>query len=242
MRPDGSVTDQPLPSFLSADKTKQHKVGITWEAAVVSSRTLKISILAAAAALIGIVALQVVYPVKHVPKFMAPLTDMSTGQQDTSPSTPITRPGAEAEVSASITADAPARDEIAAAPQPAGQIQPEGNGLSSDALFAQFQAWAIKQPTRVQVDPAPLEIDAPAPIAVDTPMPAPPPQNPRKPKPAQSAQAQAQIPHIPIPRARMQWGQVAHVEGRPVPAPRVQDQAPQSAPTPSWLQSLSSHQ
>jgi hypothetical protein len=240
MTPDGSVTDQRLPSFLSADKTKPQKVGVTWEAAAISSRVLKISIFSAAAALIGIVALQVEYPVTRVPKFMAPLTDRSAGERDTSPSTPIARPSAEAEVSASIAADGPARDQIAAPPQPAGQIQTEGNRPSSDALFTEFQAWAARQPTRVQAEPAPLELDAPAPIAVDAPMPTPPLQKPRKPKPAQSAQAQ--IPHIPIPRARLQWGQTAHVEGRPASAPRGQDQASQNAPPPSWMQSLSSHQ
>jgi hypothetical protein len=235
----GSVTDQPLPSFLSTDNGKQQDVGTTWEVAAVSSRILKLSILAAAAALIGIVALQAWYPVTRVPKFMSPLTDTSAGQRDLSPFATTTRPGAEAEVSASVAADAPARDEVPAAPQPTGQLQTDGNGLSTDALFAQFQTWAARQPTRPLPEPAPLELDAPAPIAVDTPMAALPLQKPRKPKPPQNAQAEAT--HIPIPRARMQWGQVAHVEGKPVPGARAADQGSQNSMTPSWLQSLSSH-
>ncbi len=238
MTPDGSLTDQRLPSFLSAKKAKQQNVGTTWEAAALSSRVLKISILAAAVALIGIVALQVEYPVTRVRKFMEPLTDMSAGQQDSSPSASTTRSSAEAEVSASVAADGPARDEVAAVPQPAGQVPTEGDNPSSDALFTQFQAWAAKQPMP-QAEPAPLELDAPAPIAVDAPMPAPPLQKPRRPKPAQAAQTEPT--HIPIPRARLQWGQTAHVEGRPAPAPHPHDQASQSAPAPSWLQSLSSH-
>jgi hypothetical protein len=239
MTPKGSVTDQPLPSFLSAGNGKQQDVGTTWEAAAVSSRILKLSILAAAVALLGIVALQAFYPVTRVPKFMSPLTDMSAGQRDLSPFTPTTRPAAEAEVSASVAADRPARDEIAPAPQPTAQMQPEGNELSNDALFAQFQTWAARQPSRPLPEPPPLELDAPAPIAVDTPMAALPLQKPKKPKAVQNAQADAT--HIPIPRARMQWGQVAHVEGKPAPGSRTSDQAAQNSTTPSWLQSLSSH-
>jgi hypothetical protein len=241
MTPDGFVTDQqPLPSFLSADKTEPQDVGILWEAAAISSRVVKMSILAASAALIGIVTLEVVHPVTRVPKFMAPLIDMAAGQRDASPSTPRLRSGADAEVSASLAGDGPARDETPAAPQPTGQTQTEGNGLSSEALFREFQIWALRQTLRGQIEPLPPEEAGPAPIAVDAPMPAPPLQKPRKPKPAQSVQAQA--PHIPIPRARLQWGQMAHVDGRPVQDPRGQDQASQTAPPPSWLQSLSSHQ
>ena len=236
MTPKGSVKDQPLPSFLSAGNGGQQEVGTTWEAAAVSSRILKLSILAAAVALIGIVALQAWYPVTRVPKFMSPLTDTSAEQRELSPFAPTTQPGAEAEVSASVAAEKPGRDDVAAAPQPTGQTPTDDNAPSTDALFAQFQTWAAKQPMRAQAEAPQIELDAPAPIAVETPMAAIPLQKPRKPNATQNAQAQTA--HIPIPRARMQWGQVARVEGKPTPAARAPDQ---TSSTPSWLQSLSSH-
>ena len=239
MTPDGFIKDQRLPSFLSADKTKQQDAGTAWDVTAISSRAIKISIFAAAAALIGIVALQLKYPMTHVPKFMSPLTDTPAGDRDSSASAPAARASGEVEVSASSAGSPPARDDIAVSPPSAAQSQPEANELSSDALFAQFQVWASRQPARAQVEPvSPPDEPGPAPIAVDPPMAAQPLQKPRRPKPGANAAAEPQ--HVPIPRARLQWGQVAHVEGRPAPTPRVQDPATQSA-TPSWLQSLSSH-
>jgi hypothetical protein len=236
MTPDSYFADQPLPSFLSADKSKQQDVGTIWEAADMSSRVLKMSILAATAALIGLVALEVEHPTIHFPKFTAPLTDMPAAQQDTSPSTPTTQASNDAELPSLIVTGVPTRDDFAAASQPPSQTQTEDNGPSPDVLFMQFQAWAARQNTRAQVEAAPPEQDAPAPIMTeDAPTPALPLQKPRRIKPAQNVQTE--IPHIPLPRARLQWGQNARVEGRP-----TQDQASQNAPPQTLLQSLGWHQ
>jgi hypothetical protein len=241
MTPDGFVTDQPLPSFLSADKTKLQDVGIIWDAAAISSRALQMSILAATAALIGLVALEVEHPLTRFPKFTASPSDMSTGQRDTSPSTPPIRSSADAEIPALITTGVPARNEIAAAPQPASRIQRENNEPRPGVLFMQFQAWAARQATRTEVELVPPEQDAPAPIMTEgAPTPVQPLQKHRKAKAAQNAQAE--IPHIPMPRARLQWGQNVRLEGRPVQDLRSQDLAMLDALPPPFLQSLGSYQ
>ena len=59
MKPNSAPLDRPLFPFLSAAKREQAEADLFLEAAVISSRVLKISVLAAAAALVGLVTLEV---------------------------------------------------------------------------------------------------------------------------------------------------------------------------------------
>jgi cytoskeletal protein RodZ len=88
-----------------------------------------------------------------------PGTDQST---PTIPSAPTVQSAADAQALPTTTSDAPIRNEIAAAPEPADQSQTEMSEPTSEALFKQFQAWAAERP---QVEPAQPIQDAPAPVA-----------------------------------------------------------------------------
>jgi hypothetical protein len=235
MTPDGSFADQPLPSFLSADKSKQQDVGTIWEAADMSSRALKTSILTATAALIGLVALEVgSHPAIHFPKFTAPSTDAPTARQEPAPPPPTMQATTEAELPSLIVTGLPGRNDMA--PRAASPSRSEETTPSPNVLLMQFQAWAARQAARPEPDLGAPDQDAPAPIMTDdAPMGIAPPL-PRKARPSQFMQPE--IPHIPLPRARLQWGQNARVEGRPVQAPRLPDQAVQNGPPQTILQSF----
>jgi cytoskeletal protein RodZ len=88
-----------------------------------------------------------------------PGTDQST---PTIPSAPTVQSAADAQALPTTTSDAPIRNEIAAASEPANQSQTEMSEPTSEALFKQFQAWAAERP---QVEPAQPIQDAPAPVA-----------------------------------------------------------------------------
>jgi len=236
MTPDGFFPNQPLPSFLSADKSKQQDAGTIWEAADMSSRALKMSILAATAALIGLVALEVGHPTIRLPKFTAPSSAPSAERPDPGLPAPTMQASTDAELPSLIVTGLPGRDDMAAAPRPAGQPRSGDNAASADVLLMQFQAWAARQAAPPQVDPAPDQ-NGPAPIMTEdapTAMP-----QPRRARPAQIVQPE--IPHIPLPRARLQWGQNARLEGRPALAPRNPDPTVQNGPPQTILQSLGWH-
>jgi len=241
---EGHVTDQPLPSFLSADKTEPQSAEMVWEASVISSRALKIGILAATLAVIGIVTFEMRHSVTRFLKFTDSFIDVSAWQRGSTQSGPPVQATAEVQAvqsSADAAAFAPARDDIAAtaaAAAPAGRTRAgnETDEQTSEALFMQFRAWSAKQDARAQVDQTQPELDATAPIFVDAP-PGTPGQKPRKPKLAANGRPEA-TPHIPLPRARIQWGQNARVEGRAAHAQDARAQDPSMQQTPSFLQSL----
>jgi hypothetical protein len=162
---DGSDPHHPLPLFISghADELEQ------W-----ASRILKASILVIAVTVSGIaIALSLGNPIKVFADATASLTDNSAVQRSANESTPTIQSAAgiqpiqssaDVQVHTPTPGGAPARDEIAAVPEPANQAQTENNEPPSGTLLRQFQAWAAKEDARahkpveaVQVAPAEVE-------------------------------------------------------------------------------------
>ena len=147
---DGFPPDDHFPLFLSehAGEPEQPGVGIAWDKAVISSRILKTSILVVTATAIGIAILSVGNPVALLANATASLVDISALQPGTDQSTPTIQSRAGAQALPPTARDAPARDEITAALEPADQSQTENRQPSAETLLKQFQAWAAEQETR----------------------------------------------------------------------------------------------
>jgi hypothetical protein len=167
---DGSDPHHPLPLFISghADELEQ------W-----ASRILKASILVIAVTVSGIaIALSLGNPVRVFANAAASLTDNSAVQRGANESTPTIQSTAgvqpiqspaDVQAPTPTPGGAPARDEIAAVPEPANHAQTENNEPPSGTLLRQFQAWAAKEDARaqkpveaVQVAPAEVEENNPA--------------------------------------------------------------------------------
>jgi hypothetical protein len=170
-----------------------------------------------------------------------PTIQSTAGTQDLPPTArdePTVNPGANPEsapplddktalrppTSGSPTAtDAPTRNEIAAAIEPADQSQTESRQPSAEALFKQFQAWAAEQDPRAQVvQDARPEVR--------------PMKKHRHVRPAQNVRAEIRSERHP--RAKVRREQKARVQVRPVQDAPAQDQSVQNAQAPSFLQSL----
>ena len=240
---DGFDLDHPSPSLLSTDKPEQQGVGQVGDRAVISSRTLKVSILAATAAAIGIATLSVGNPMTLLSDVTASLTDSWTSQRGTDQSTPAIQstadaqaiqPSSDAEASAPPANDAPAHDAIAAPLEPTDQTRTENNEPPSGVLLRQFQAWADNEDTRAEVGPVQSVQDAPATVAENVPAPAHPVQRHRKARSAQNARAE--IRHVQKPQAGVRRN--TRMEVRPERDARAQEQLVQNAQAPSFLQSL----
>ena len=155
---DGFPPDDHVPFFLSehAEQTGQPDIGNALGRATFSSRILKASILGVTAtAAIGIAIVSMGDPVALVANVTATWVDKSTLQPDNTPQpAPAIQSIADTQDLPTTTSDAPAREEVAAAVEPADQSQPETGQPLTEALFKQFQAWADEQDTRAQVEPA----------------------------------------------------------------------------------------
>jgi hypothetical protein len=212
---------------------------------------LNASIFVLVASLVGMaIILSLGNPAKVFADIKASLTDISALQPGTVqstptiPSAPTVQSAAEAQAVQSTAdaqalpptaKDAPTRDEIAAAPEPAGQSQTENSEPASEALFRQFQAWAAEEGTRAQVKPVQPAQDAPAPVVENAPAPVRPMQKQR----ARSVQdARAETLHVQKPRAKDLREQNAQVQAPHVTDARALDQSVQNAQAPSFLQSL----
>src|SRR5258705_12798434 len=157
---DGFNPDHPL--FL-ADEPEQQGIGKAWDrVAVISSRVLKASILVATATAIVIAILSMGNPGTLVAYVTASLVDQSALQPGTDQSTPTIQSTADAQALPPTAKDAPTRDEIAAASEPAGQSQTQNSEPPSEALFRQFQAWAAEKDAQAQVGPVQHVQDATA--------------------------------------------------------------------------------
>jgi hypothetical protein len=247
------------PIFLSerAEETEQPDIGKawdgkTWDIATISSRILKTSIVAATVTAIGIAILSIGNPVALVANVTDWWVDKSTLRPDADPSTSTIQSIAATQDLPPTTTDAPARDDIAAAVEPADrsaaaveradqsaaavapsdQSQAEAGQLLNEALFKQFQAWAAEEETRAQAGPA--QQAAPARGAQEAPAQVRPVKKPRRARSVQNARAEirSQRNH----RAKLRQEQDAPVP--PVADPRAQDQSMQNAQPPSLLQSL----
>jgi hypothetical protein len=251
---------QPLPLFLSGmadDEPEQSDTGIARGGAF-SSRMLKTSILVVAATAIGFAILWVANPVAFFANITASLTDLSVFQSGTAP--PALKPIADAQVSPPTTSevpplnpesappsddktavlattspsatDAPARNEVAAAVDPADQSHTEIGQPSSDALFKQYQAWRAE---RAQIHPvqdnptlAQHAIPQGRPITTHT-----------HTRPDQNARAEIRPVQNPQRSARRE--QNAQTQIPPAQSPAAQEPPVQNAQAPSFLQIFGSH-
>jgi hypothetical protein len=234
---DGFQPDRP-PIFLSehAEITEQPDIGKAWDIAIISSRILKASVVAVTVTAIGIAILSIGNPIALVANVTDGWVDKSALQPAADPSTSTIQSIASTQDLPPTTTDAPARDEIAAAVEPADQSQTEiGQPLTED-LFKQFQAWAAEEERRAQVEPAQPVQAAPVKVVQDAPARVRPVKKHRRVRSVENARAEirSQRNH----RAKVREEQDARVQVPPVPDTRAQDQSVQNAQTPSLLQSL----
>ena len=234
---DGFQPDR-SPIFLSddAEHVEQPDIGKAWERAAISSRILKASIWAVAATAIGIAILSVADPVALVANVTATLVDKPGSQPDADPSAPAVQSIAGTQDSPPTTTQAPTRDEVAAASEPADQSQAETSQLLTEALFKQFQAWAAEDDTRAKAEPAQPAQAAPVRVVQDAPAQVQPVKKHRRVRSVQNARAE--IRHHRNHRARVREEQNAPAPIAPVSDPRAQEQAVQTSQTPSFLQSF----
>jgi hypothetical protein len=251
-------SDRP-PIFLSEypDEIGQRDVGKRWDLATISSRILKTSILAVTVTAIGIAVLSVGNPVMLVANVTDWWVDKPALQPEADPATSTTQTIAGTQDSPTTTTDAPPREEIAAAVEPAepsqaetagqrqaevGQRQAENSqpitaeskSVLTEELFKQFQAWAAEEETRKQAASAQA---APVQVAQDGPAQVRPGKKHRRVHSVQNARAQIrpQRHH----RARVRDQQLdAREQVPPVADPRAPDPSVQNAQPPSFLQIL----
>jgi hypothetical protein len=132
---DGFPSDDPSPLFLSDYVYPEEPEQLdAWDGTVISSRSLKRSVLLATVAPIVLALLWVSNPV-------ALFANVTATQVDASAS----RIGIAHSAAARL---APTREEIAAAFRAASQNQPKGGQSSATALLQQFQIWAAEEPPR----------------------------------------------------------------------------------------------
>ncbi|MEH2609216.1 hypothetical protein [Bradyrhizobium sp. AZCC 1693] len=234
---DGFQPDR-SPIFLSeyAEKTEPLDIGKTWNIAVISSRILKASIWAVTATAIAIAILSVGDPVALVENVTATWVEKPALQPDADPSPPAIQSIAGTQDLPTTTSDAPARDDIAAASEPADQNQTEIGQPPAEALLKEFEAWAAKQDSRAQAEPVQPAQAAPAQVAQDAPVQAQPTKKHRRARSVHNSRAEIRTQRNH--RARVREEQNARVEVPAVPDARAQEQPVQNAQTPSLLQSL----
>jgi len=241
---DGFPPDDRFPVFLSehAEETQQPDIGKAWDIATISSRILKTSIVAATVTAIGIAILSIGNPVALVANVTDWWVEKSALQPGADSSTSTIQPVASTQDLPPTATEAPARDEIAAAVEPAdqsraevGQSQTETGQPVTEALFKQFQAWAAEEETRAQAEPAQPVQAAPVKVVQDAPAQVRPVKKHRRVRSVQNARAEIRPQRNHRARVREEQ-QDARVP--PVADPRAQNQSLQNAQPPSLLQSL----
>ncbi len=236
---DGFPPDDHVPFFLSehAEQTGQPDIGNALGRATFSSRILKASILGVTAtAAIGIAIVSMGDPVALVANVTATWVDKSTLQPDNTPQpAPAIQSIADTQDLPTTTSDAPAREEVAAAVEPADQSQPETGQPLTEALFKQFQAWADEQDTRAQVEPQqPVQV-APVRVEQDAPTQVRPVKKHRRVRSVQNARAEVRPQRNHRARTREES---APIPIAPVPGARAPEQPVQNSQTPGLLQSF----
>lgn len=241
----GFQPDDRFPVFLSehAEKTGQPDIGKDWDRAAISSRILKTSILAVTATAIGIAILSVGNPVALLANVTASWVDKSALQPGGDSSTSTIQSIASTQELPPTTRDAPTRDEIAAAFEPADQSQTEIGQPPAEALLKQFQAWAAEEDTRVQVGPVQPVQDAPVEVVQDAPAQVRPMEKHRQVRSVQNARAEIRPERNPRAKVRREHNprakvpreeQNARAQVPPVPDARAQHQSVQNGQLP-WL-------
>jgi hypothetical protein len=241
---DGSQPDR-SPIFLSehAEKTEQPDIGKALAREVILSRILKTSILAVTATAVGIAVLSIGDPVALVANVTDSWVDKSSLQPGADPSTSSIQSIAGTQDLPPTTTEAPRRDEITAASEPADQNQAEIGQPTAEALLKEFEAWAAKEDTRAQVEPmqpvqaAPVQQVAPVQVVQDAPAQVQPVKKHRRVRSVRNARAEIR-PHR-NPRAKVvREEQNVRTQLPPVADARAQDQPVQNAQTPWLLQSF----
>jgi hypothetical protein len=259
---DGLTNDHPLPFFLAehAEEPEQWEdIEKARDRAVISSRILKAGILIVTATAIGVAVISVGNPAVLFANVTASLFDTSALQPGTDQSTPTIQstaaqdllptagdespinPGAYTESAPpsdgeTAATDAPTRNEIAAAVEPADQSQAEAGQLSADELFKQFQAWAAEQDQRAQVRSVQPAQDAPAQVVQDARRQVRPMQVHRRVRHVQNARAE--VGPVQNPRKKARREQSTRVQVPPVQDAQAQGPSVQNAQVPSFLQSF----
>jgi hypothetical protein len=234
---DGFPPDR-SPLFLSEhpEKNEQVDIGRALNRATISSRVLKASMLAVTATAIGIAILAVADPVEILGNVTALWVEKSAPQPDAEPPAPTTQSIASTQ-DLPPAPDTPARDETAAAVEPATDPgQAETGQPVTEALFRQFQAWAAEEESRAKVEPVQPAQAAPVQAQQDPPAQVHTTKRHRRARSLQNARAEIR-PHRNH-RARVRQEQTAPMPIAPVPDPRAQEQAVQNSQTPWLLQSL----
>jgi hypothetical protein len=204
---------------------------------------------------IGIAILSIGNPVALVANVTDWWVDKPALQPDADPSPSTVQSIAGTQDLPPTATDAPARDQIAAAVEPADQraaaIEPSDRSAAAvepsdqsqaevgqplnEALFKQFQAWAAEEETRAQAGPAQPVQAAPVRAVQEAPAQVRSTKKQRRVRSVQNENARAEI-RPQRNRARVRQEQDAQVP--PVADPRAQDQSMQNAQPPSLLQSL----
>ncbi|XSC46561.1 hypothetical protein ACF1BQ_012600 [Bradyrhizobium sp. RDT10] len=176
-------------------------------------------------------------PVALVENVTAMWVEKPALQPDADPSAPaIQSIAGTQDLPTTTTSDVPARDEIAAASEPADQNQPAIGQPAAEALLKEFEAWAAREDPRAQVVPVQPAQAAPVQVAQDAPVQAQPKKKHRRARSVHNARAEIRTQRNH--RARVREEQNARVEVPAVPDARAQEQSVQNAQTPSLLQSL----
>jgi hypothetical protein len=161
---DGYDQNHPLP-FGLVDEVEQRGIGKAWDGAVIS-RVLKAGIGGATAAAILVAILWVGnLPATFLADLTASLVDKAALQPGTDQSTPTIQSTADAQALPPTAKDAPTRDEMAAATEPADRNQTENSEPPSDASLA------LDKDTQARVGPVEPVQDAPAQVAQNAPAP-----------------------------------------------------------------------
>ena len=238
------------PLFLSghAEETEQPDIGKAWDIAIISSRILKMSIVAVTVTAIGIAILSIGNPVALVANVTDWWVDKPAHQPEADPSTSTIQTIASTQDLPPTTTDTPPREEIAAAVEPAdqsrvevgqsqaGQSQAETSQPLTEELFKQFQAWAAEEETRAPAGSA-QPMQAPTiKVMQDAPTRVRPVKKHRQVRSVQNARAEIRTQRNH--RARVREEQDARGQVPPVADPRAQDPSMQNAQPPSLLQSL----
>lgn len=238
------VTKDGFPLFLvqHADEAEQPDIGKARDRAVISSRTLKTSILGVVAAAI-VFAILMGNPLALFPKATAFLVATPAPQDGIDKSTPIIQsaiqPAAGPQALPPAASETPSRDETASAVETADQKQTEIPQPTALPLLDQFQVWATEQDARLTVAAVePVQEVQPAQDALPAQDAGPqiaPAQRHRHAHRVQNAQREIRTEQNP--RAKVRRKQNAHLQVRPAQDARAQDRPAQNA-SPSLLRRI----
>jgi len=218
---DGYDQDDRLPLVL-VDEVEQQGIGKAWDGAVISSRVRKASILGATATAIFVAILWVGNPATLFADLTASLVDKSALQPGTDQSTPTNQSTANAQALPTTAKDAPTRDEMAAATEPADQNQTENSEPPSEALLAPDKDAQARVGPEQPVQDAPGQVaqNAPASVTANTRASLRPMQKDRHVRPVHHARAEVR----PVQNPRKRHEQTARAEIPPAQDARAQDQ------------------